>query len=130
MREILFRGKSRKTGEWIYGYLVDSIEYETERPVVAIVESDSLLFPMSRMVGYTEVDPDTVGQYIGMSDLYGSKIFEGDILESPVKVFNKLHGNGTRLVITEIRNCRNVVWCAQDFSIVGNIHDNPELLEA
>lgn len=116
MREILFRGKRIETGEWVYG-----------NPFVSNTDARTYILYGSRRVtiGW-EVDPSTFGQYTGMIDNNGNRIFEGDILSiwndrNDVVVFE----DGAFIMEdTEIP-----MRFAIKFDVIGNVHDNPELLE-
>ena len=122
MRTIKFRGKSIITDEWLYGDLVHSAD--NKRFGILVNDKDSY--------DECEVAPETVGQFIGLYDCDGKEIYEGDILD-----FNGL--------TVEVRFVRGVFAflangdldeelcgdCRTDLfaKVIGNIHDNPELLK-
>lgn len=128
-REILFRGKRKDNGMWEYGNL--SMRDETGRSKYYIGQN---------MLGY-EVLPETVGQYTGLTDKYGNKIFEGDVFDVLGFVAGDFFYN--RLVVEFIKGCFYCVFYGKlrlyksllkdvntdrDFELNGNIHDNPELV--
>lgn len=129
IREILYRGLHRRKGEkvrpdgtpveskWVYGGVC---QYNEERAIIYQTEPEIAKFPV-----YAE----TVGQYTGLTDKNGVKIFEGDILEA-------LNGNRGYVVFKngafmKLSNGEDVPFAiAGDVNtVIGNIHDNPELLE-
>lgn len=140
MREILFRGKRIDNGEWVEGYYAKAKDYLDEKEMYVIFPLDLVLYPHSEFSKYEEVIPETVGQYTGLTDKNGKIIFEGDIL-----CYTNVYANNHKSfgeVKSEEWNC----GCCNDvygFSIlgaidlaeshrceiVGNIHDNPELLK-
>ena len=120
-REILFRGKCLDTREWVIGAY---IPYLTGNPV--ILELD----PTRANI----VDPSTVGQFTGISDSIGRKIFEDDVVS-----VNLLMGGSTeytcifkegsfelRSIVEgcrEVCDLRSIVNCGFDYKVVGNLHD-------
>jgi uncharacterized phage protein (TIGR01671 family) len=137
MREILFRGKSTLSGNWVYGYLIKGQDYHTQRTTYAIVLPSSTLYPINEIVPYVEVIPETVGQWTGLTDCHGVKIFEGDIHGIPGWVV-------TYCADTHEGLGMNAGWYVQrdnfeswmelenheEHNIIGNVYDNPELMKS
>lgn len=135
MREILFRGKRIDNGEWVEGSLITGVFYYIGEgnliPIPYILSISDIYFDSWKDIdedyGLYEVDRSTVGQYTGLTDKKGKKIFEGDILEWDIKEWGKRY----REVVTwnfqklAYREYEWHEWC----TVIGNIHDNPELLE-
>jgi uncharacterized phage protein (TIGR01671 family) len=136
MREILFRGKRKSDGEWIDGYYVQTNDFLDERKLNLIFEANSVNYPHSEIVGTHEVDPETIGQYTGLTDKNGVKIFEGDIIKFDGG-WEEYGGNVFEVVFTNGcfylgRNPDTICFLLKNFvewaEIVGNIYDSPELL--
>lgn len=135
MREILFRGKTTKDKEWVYGDLLhDGYDYD-----VAIWEKKYKLV--------TEISPKTVGQFTGLTDKNGKKIFEGDVVrgrhwtsryDKSSESFNLWRVDWSEksglitFVDSPTNKARLSIHDFEDFGeveVIGNIHDNPELLQ-
>ena len=140
MREILFRGKRIDNGEWWYGLPLRTLNKDGEDVLnIQCWERDE-----DGVTGiYDPVTPDTIGQFTGLTDKNGKKIFEGDIVSRFINWLGQ-KVNGVIEYDTEVASwvCRplNIEskvstfladWLhGNDAEIIGNIHDNPELLEA
>lgn len=122
MREILFRGKSKKTNRWAKGELF------TLRGSTTIFQKET-----DGSITQFYVIPETVGQYTGLTDKNGKKIFEGDIVLFNVDERGVVYyDNEETSFMMEYGNCivqMGYCFCSRDLEVIGNIHDNPELLE-
>ena len=130
MREILFRGKRIDNGEWVYGNLF--VPDNPDKPVEILIGTNSV------RISY-EVIPETVGQYTGLTDNNGKKIFEGDIVKSCeyddvyfVKYFDNDNYSAFDCVPdVPLCECNGLSYLVNEegCKVIGNIHDNPELLK-
>ncbi|EAD3854103.1 hypothetical protein BG38_12910 [Listeria monocytogenes] len=127
MREIEFRGKIVGAEGFVYGKLLAPLASGNAYIAYDVNEVRSFVY-ISRS---EKVDPETVGQYTGLKDKYGKKIFEGDICWEE---HNECYGvvkfeEGKFLYLWE--NIAEDLWeVADDIEICGNIHENLDLLEA
>lgn len=125
MREILFRGKRVDNGEWVFGSYIEhehAIVYPTD-----ISPDGATLFCEG-----AEIIESTVGQYTGLTDKNGKKIFEGDIV---------VKNGGVPLLVCFEDFMWQMVYINNEYKhrlenednkkweVIGNIYDNPELLE-
>ena len=140
MREIKFRGKRVDNGEWVYGDLIRG--YENQRRFIAY---DQMAFTYAECgiervatERFLEVITETVGQYTGLKDKNGVEIYEGDFVTAHAQAYR---------VVGEVRSRIDGLWLLYPayqhgklwglnpnpkgqtkVEIIGNIHDNPELL--
>ena len=141
MREILFRGKRCDNGEWVQGFYVRADHHWHKNGI----HKDWIALGASANGGWFAlhnkyaVKAETVGQYTGLTDKNGKKIFEGDIVRciSMTDMANMVvifEDGEFRMVLCEkykdyIPGCGFYAIRCFDKEIIGNIHDNPELLE-
>lgn len=131
MREILFRGKRKDNNEWVYGDLL-------QEPTHCFYS----IMPQTPVAGNYQVTPETVGQYTGLKDKNGKKIFEGDLISTDLD---------RNYIIVEFKNGCFMLNCedggrqyydifystfedaqretCEYGEVIGNIYDNQELLE-
>lgn len=137
MREILFRGKRKDNGEFVYGNLF--IPDKPDTPTQICIGTNVV------RITY-DVVPETVGQYTGLTDKNGKRIFEGDIVHAVYKSgytgipdkdfgigvvrYNGTYYGGASYQIVMIGDPgRRVFSASLKVEVIGNIHDNPELLK-
>lgn len=125
MREILFRGKRTDNGEWVQGYLC--------RYGWTGKEKDYIIPDYASALYTAEIDPETIGQYTGLTDMNGRKIFEGDtVWNSYDEDYGKVEWDNdmAKFIITFPTftvDFANVY--GEELEIDGNVYDNPELLK-
>lgn len=132
-REILFRGKLEYNGKWIYG---DLLQYENGDVAIFGEKLSSFGYECTEMSKRDRVIPDTIGQYTGLKDKNGNKIFEGDIVIIGEKLKTKVvYYDGAFRMQSEFSptptDTTDMGYMMREFSvrIIGNIHDNPKLMK-
>lgn len=159
MREILFRGKRVKpvalVSHWIFGNYV----FKADKSLPGLGKHFIVVHDGFGLSQWVEVDADTVGQYTGLMDKDGTRIFDGDIVRWTLQdlyltgsyAYYTSYGYGSHLVVTalnsgftlrpikdnapETPNANGKIdnysfWNNQHFlEVVGNIYDNPGLME-
>lgn len=140
MREIIFRGKRKDNGKWIEGYF-----FETNTPVyrafiitnMSVDVSDNCTDILDFNI--IEVIPETVGQFTGLTDKNGKKIWEGDIIDTPDRLIEVVwfernaqfdlkfikHAHDKKIINFKGIEMRDL----KEYEVIDNIHDNPEILK-
>lgn len=134
MREIKFRGKRLDNGEWVFGDFIR--HYENQRRFIAC---DQLAYTytecgISRLVSehFCEVDTATVGQYTGLKDKDGREIYEGDIVNCwGGECCQGYWEFNDTIAVNDIRDyvISGILGESEYIDVIGNVYDNPELLE-
>ena len=133
MREVLFRGKRTDNGEWV-------------KCSETYIRDGDGIWLSDENLNVVTVLPETVGQYTGLTDKNGVRIFEGDILKSTIKIidcndegFSISHYDEELIGIVEWRKVSFMIahksgtWARSFYGcenyVIGNIYDNPEILK-
>ncbi|HDA9699833.1 TPA: hypothetical protein O5650_001902 [Listeria innocua] len=123
MREIEFRGQNIN-GHWAHGNLA-IIKEKLDRAEIGTYISNSAGAPFAY-----QVRPETIGQYTGLKDKNGNKIFEGDVgWDEHNECYGVVKFEDAKFLYLWENIAENLWEVADDIEICGNIHENPELLE-
>ena len=157
-RQIKFRGKHIKTGKWVYGLPQQKVELynrgvvNLDKPAeigyIVSYEPQRMLEPgvNDENLYWNEIDPKTLGEYIGIDDKHNKEIFEGDIVKNRNGVFLIRWDHAAYWLAAYEHNPAkagtNKEWEFYDylgledikkeecrFEVIGNIYEQPELLE-
>lgn len=125
MREIKFRGKRTLDGKWVYGYLMNM--HNSKRLFIGKWRNigGEATIKDELFSSYVEVDPETVGQLIGLPDKNGKEIYVGDILRINDEPDDNVDSVDD---ITNIRWLKGFIERQRPVEIIGNVFENKELL--
>ena len=121
MREILFRGKRTDCEAWVEGDLIQAFRGNQL--------SSCSIMPNTPTAYCWKVDPETVGQYTGLTDKNGVRIFEGDIIRFEDDIGYVIYTEDYARFLVDSPNRYISMDYSSEFEVIGNIHDNPELLQ-
>lgn len=128
----LFKAKQKDNGEWVQGYYVKGLDmYDKE--IHLIFEPATSFYSNGETAGWSEIDPSTVCKCTGLKDKNGKLIWENDIV--------KINNSGVNTIVTfrdfEIictipggKYYKHRLEYDMEYEVIGNIFDNPELLES
>lgn len=132
MREILLKGKTL-TGAWVEGAYYKQEEFYGDSEDASIIITSKETLDYDQALFFSVVIPETVGQYTGLCDKTGKKIFEGDIVRKTVngkELIGKVeYAGGAFGVRFADGSGQFLCFFVGGCEIIGNIHDNPELLK-
>ena len=148
MREILFRGKRLQGGNWLEGYFfksdINKRERESGKASLIFTPDCDTFITVPECHNSFMVASDTVGQYTGMTDKNGKRIFEWDIVAQNWYDYDEPRDDSFGKVVfceydcsfsvmdvnkdgfMPLGRCGSYHW---EVEVIGNIHDNPELLK-
>ena len=132
MREILFRGKVKGKNKWHIGWYQPPFDYKWESTDGEVRHSDAMIIFLNYAMrpDWTVVDEATVGQYTGLTDKNGTKIFEGDIVDVNGYAYAVCwNEDNVEFGIYNKDESIGIAYIgAFNTEVIGNIYDNPELI--
>ena len=138
MNNYKFRGKTTEHGEWVYGFYIEGLSSYTGDIKYCIVQKDENIGDYTE---FTNILPETVGQWTGLLDKNGKEIYEGDIIKKRTSislVSNDFFYDACDFLykgffLEKIKSaygyCLEFEKTNPEYEIIGNKIDNPELLE-
>ena len=132
MRKIKFRGWDKINEKWVYGYLVKS-KYHRSQPILYSFIHTPHQKKYNKPSTIIMVDANSIGQYTGLKDKNGIEIYEGDIIQHFI-----FPNDNTYIVVFDDYSCafmlenkygRDMLSRAKNIEIIGNIHENKEMLK-
>lgn len=133
MREILFRGKD-KDGNWHEGDLIHGVGYKKGNMYILPIVENLAYIPNCHQIDGVKVIPETIGQFTALTDKNGVKIFEGDVVAGGNVLcnggFNIINDKCTVIFKSGMFKCgsMSLITFSNRCVVVGNIHENQELL--
>ncbi len=137
MREIKFRGKKIDSNEWIFGWLRQSGHQEIQKANGQYIRTEKYYQIQNNKYHFEFVTEETIGQYTGLKDKKRKEIYEGDIVkglfndpEEPeiIGIVRYDDCKASYMVVSK-NGSEWELGCLDELEVIGNIHDNPELLE-
>lgn len=126
----MFRGRRKNNGKWVDGFM---LRYHDKAYICSSVTGLYNYYENQYFGAWVKVDYDTIGEYTGLTDKNDVKIFENDILcdtcgDTP-KIYSVIWADGAFMIRLKGGCCFSLnALNVGEFEVVGNIHDNPELI--
>lgn len=123
-REIKFRGKRLDNGEWVYGYFSVFPKDGEIKNIITYLNEEGKYKAI-------EIDPTTLGQLVGIKNEFGFDIYDGDIIHSNQwnpTTYQVCFDRGAFYIAGSDKHEVADIKYAEQFKVIGNIYENPELL--